>query len=941
MFVTRIKGLGKKAPLVFIAMVFIVSSFFSLLAPVVEFTNAQSPTADQLERTTSVAEGKDLDWQIKSMLYYRMMSKCLDKSMLLASENALFLHTSRNRITSEGSTSGKWFTNATGYVEGAFGGPYLYGEKFDDDDRYVEAACSSWQFVKNALKLWGITGDEALCSFGFNRSNQDDEAKKVSQCTSSQGGTGDFERTVSGRNSAEKFNTWIRTKIYGGTMPDYTDKKYNAFWYTYYLKVFQFSTCGYKSDGTGGPNPNVKANYDDKDATDVYKINRVGANGLSLDGGETYWLGGDSRGTVIDVRPNAPYDIGKVTKSCREIENHINNLAPSYAAALSENPELSNNDDAQIDNDVPAQPTEDDAEESVSSCVIEGVGWIICPVFNFLAGVADSTYGLIKGLLETRVEILSTDGATYRAWSAVRTLANVGFVITFLIIIFSQLTGMGVSNYGVKKLIPRIIIAAILVNISFLVTQLAVDLSNILGGSLKGFLESIPTGDGSKSEDFFATGNVFTNVAFGIFSGQMIIGGLIGAGVLAAYAGPSLLIPIVLAAVLAIVITLFILIARQAIIILLVVLSPLAFLAMLLPNTENIFKQWRKMFVALLLIYPAISLLFGASHLAAAVLLDAFSATDDLFGQLIAMAVLVLPLFLVPSLVQNSLKAIPVIGSFASKMASRANGMIGKQSKSGFARSTFGQSMNIRRKAKDRYRMQQFAKNASQPGLANILAKEPAFTKAQKYANQSIDRTATLMANKEREEDIQAAELKLASMKYGRKETRAVALNMSPDSDSAIQAAGIRDVVRSNDVKGMADLWDQSRTWEGARGEEMRGVLAKSMEAASGRPAAFGAGAIAQLKLGSHDSSKDTIIKAVKDGVYSPAKISTADKDELHAVSEIVDASKDPTLLPIQQKLVNDANAALNDTDLRRTMGKNLERIISIRNGESPKDKLE
>jgi hypothetical protein len=43
---------------------------------------------------------------------------------------------------------------------------------------------------------------------------------------------------------------------------------------------------------------------------------------------------------------------------------------------------------------------------------------------------------------------------------------------------------------------------------------------------------------------------------------------------------------------------------RQLLLIALVIVSPLAFVAMILPNTESLFKKWWTMFWKLLIIYP-------------------------------------------------------------------------------------------------------------------------------------------------------------------------------------------------------------------------------------------------------------------------------------------------------------------------------------------------
>ena len=60
-----------------------------------------------------------------------------------------------------------------------------------------------------------------------------------------------------------------------------------------------------------------------------------------------------------------------------------------------------------------------------------------------------------------------------------------------LIVIFSYLTGIGINNYRIKQILPRLILTAILVNLSFIVCLLAVDASNILGSSLNGTFDKV------------------------------------------------------------------------------------------------------------------------------------------------------------------------------------------------------------------------------------------------------------------------------------------------------------------------------------------------------------------------------------------------------------------------------------------------------------------
>lgn len=343
--------------------------------------------------------------------------------------------------------------------------------------------------------------------------------------------------------------------------------------------------------------------------------------------------------------------------------------------------------------------------EGKTSCVIEAVGWIVCPVVNFLAGVSDGAFiFLANSFLNVGPQAFNTDQPIYTAWTVMRNIANVLFVIVFLIIIFSQLTGSGVSNYGVKKMLPRLVIAAVLVNVSFFISQIAIDISNILGYSIRDVFNAITT-SAVKTESIQDIVNEGSPIANG--SGFIgIAGGILASGIagVALYALLSTLIPILLAAVVALVMILFILVARQAIVILLVVLSPIAFVALLLPNTERLFKMWRKMLTAMLLLFPIVALIFGASSFASVILTSTFTGGNQVipgdssnwFGQLIGAAVLVLPLFVVPTVLKKSLDGVPMLGQLASKWSDRAT----KGARSGAANSGVMKSLAHRRQTK-------------------------------------------------------------------------------------------------------------------------------------------------------------------------------------------------------------------------------------------------
>lgn len=354
---------------------------------------------------------------------------------------------------------------------------------------------------------------------------------------------------------------------------------------------------------------------------------------------------------------------GDKLKACKDGVNHKGDS--TYCETTYENTEDINackqGQSAKIE-----APEEEEGGEPKNSCGIDGgLGWLICPVMTFVANINDAAYGAISGFLDIKPAILSSgdNSGAKQGWDFFRNIANAIFAVIFLWIIFSQISNVGVSNYGIKKILPRLIIGALLVNLSYYLCQIFVDLSNILGHTLKDALEAGAGDIGTTSE---AAG-----------WGSVIAAAIVGVGGVAAFAALAIGIPTLAAGFLAIMTVFIILVVRQAGIILLISMSPIAFAAWLLPNTEDLFKKWMKMFRGLLLVFPIISLLYGAGKLAGAVL--ASSATVDPNNpdetlHLVALAATTMPLIATPFVLQNSLSSLGSIGAKIGKLSSAANG---------------------------------------------------------------------------------------------------------------------------------------------------------------------------------------------------------------------------------------------------------------------------
>ena len=315
-----------------------------------------------------------------------------------------------------------------------------------------------------------------------------------------------------------------------------------------------------------------------------------------------------------------------------------------------------------------------------------GIGWIVCPVTDFLFDTLNELFSWIEQdflkIDASGIFNANPDEGVYAAWSAFRDVANILFVILLMVVIFSQLTGVGIDNYGIKKILPKIIIVAILINLSYLVCQLAVDISNIIGVSLKEFLVGLapPFSDNAASPQ---------GTERWVFAG--ILGSGIAIGASLALVGSGMVLAIIGAAIAAVVGTFFlwvILVVRQAGVVLAIVLAPLAIACYLLPNTQSLGKRWLDIFKALLILYPLCSLVIGAGALASSIL----GNVDNDGMRLAAMLVQVIPFFFIPTLLRRSLDGMGNIGAKINGFSRTQGRNLGGRARQGLNNTNFAQN---------------------------------------------------------------------------------------------------------------------------------------------------------------------------------------------------------------------------------------------------------
>jgi hypothetical protein len=324
----------------------------------------------------------------------------------------------------------------------------------------------------------------------------------------------------------------------------------------------------------------------------------------------------------------------------------------------------------------------------------QSLGWILCPIIDQLADAIQGIYEkYITPFLVLDSELFDNTGGkvsgTYEAWKQFRDMGNLAFIILFIIVIFSQLTGVGIDNYGIKKALPKLIIGAILINMSYIICQLCIDVANIVGYSIGGLFENIAKIDTS-GLSLAETGGQGHTLGAVVILGALVV--LLAAGAYLAI-GPTVLIPVFMALLsvfIAILFCFILLAVRKAFAVLLVAVSPLAFACYMLPNTKPIYDKWFNAFKGVLLAFPICSAMIYGGQMVARIIVAASGGSNMPSTIALSAAVIsIVPIFMIPKAISGSMAAISggIVG-LQNRLTGRARG--------GIARSGFAQDMQRR-----------------------------------------------------------------------------------------------------------------------------------------------------------------------------------------------------------------------------------------------------
>ena len=238
---------------------------------------------------------------------------------------------------------------------------------------------------------------------------------------------------------------------------------------------------------------------------------------------------------------------------------------------------------------------------------------------------------LVGGVFDYAVDMnlnFSTNmGVITDGWKISRDIANIFFILVLLSI--AIMTILRVSSYQAKTMFFKFVVVALLINFSLSFGLILIDFTNILG---KGFYEAMKPGgqsisttitSGAKLQSVwnFQSASAVSQSNFqsivlsaapaGIGTLYNVIKGLFGTATdtfeqAVAFAkiawGNTILLAVLLFVM--IVATAF-LIIRIAVLAILLVVSPIAFIAMILPKAEHIWQKWWSTFFSHAFFFPA------------------------------------------------------------------------------------------------------------------------------------------------------------------------------------------------------------------------------------------------------------------------------------------------------------------------------------------------
>jgi hypothetical protein len=360
-------------------------------------------------------------------------------------------------------------------------------------------------------------------------------------------------------------------------------------------------------------------------------------------------------------------------------------------------------------NDASCKTTGKDDSPDLSCSVLSfnPLNWVICPVIGLLRGFVGEIDKTIVSMLTVGTDGGSdnpnqifcdnsadnsvsgkpkkTCSAYYQAWASIRNIALGLMVVAGLVVVIAQALGMELLDaYTIRKVLPRILIAAVGITLSWQLMRFFVVLTNDLGLGIRTLM--------------FAPFSAFPDAKLDVGSQAVLV--LVEGSAFVALGALGILSFIGTAA-LSVLIAYLVLVLRQLAIIILIIFSPIAIVAYILPNTQNIYKLWWDSFAKALIMFPLISAFIAAGRILAVV---AGVGTSNPAAQIMGFAAYFAPYFM-----------LPLTFRFAGGFLRTAGGFMNDRSRGGFDRLRNFRGNQTKQNLSRAQQMQRFNPNRGGP----------------------------------------------------------------------------------------------------------------------------------------------------------------------------------------------------------------------------------
>lgn len=498
-----------------------------------------------------------------------------------------------NKRESDINDKGQWMWSKTG-----FDGSTNIGEWAADntEDKSDDSRANCATAAKKTLELMGISGVDALCKMN-------DLADK--EIWKRENGGGDCLSGATDLDFDEDNNDKRDTQIWNRFFADWMgvskveDALTNGMRFLIYRENF-YQECSQDHGENWGTPREWKAS--DNESDKVYKLkwnlNRTAGDPGGADKDWYVVSGGNGKDHTVHIDGYGML-FNDDTATCKQLAERINDHADNYLEEL-------------------GKSTDEGLETGAGSGTAEGescwsnsgpLAWLLCSVLDVIDGAISLIDTWVNNLLFIDADQYNSNGV--RDGNAImRNIALLLLVPVMMFMVIGTALNFGPFDpYTVKKALPRMFVATIFIVLSLPITQFGVEVSNIVGQGAGNLLLS--------------AGGVPSNYSLGTILGESgsndTFGGLLLAGGIAASSIVSIgvLLSFASVALVALLIAFVILVMRQVLLTLLIVIAPLAIIVWIFPGNDKLWGVWKGTFIAMLMMYPLISLLVASGKFVA------------------------------------------------------------------------------------------------------------------------------------------------------------------------------------------------------------------------------------------------------------------------------------------------------------------------------------